>query len=139
MFQVIGDAATIGAVDYIQYTASTLELIISNDISTISATGDALLNDTKLDVEFSATPTVGDIFTVFDYDGSRTGTFSTFDNVVDSPLGADSVGLSINYGDGADDTVKLTVTSVVPEPSTFVLLAIGGVVGLLLWWRRRRG
>jgi hypothetical protein len=119
-FHVIGDDGVINAGSYTQTALSTLELEI-NGVSPIHTTGGATLAGT-LAVEFLAAPSVGQTFTILDYDGSRSGTFTTFDNVVDSPYGPDSVTLSINYGTGSNSAVVLTVDAVaVPEPSSAVL------------------
>ena len=61
-------------------------------------------------------------YTIFDYSGTLANSIAS----VVLPAG-----WSIDYGDGSDDEVKVTV----PEPATLALLGIGGI-GVLL--RRRR-
>jgi MYXO-CTERM domain-containing protein len=107
-----------------------------NGISAIDAAGNITLAGT-LDVAFTAIPTAGQMFDIIHYGGIRNGMFSSFDNVVDSPFGPDTVTLSIDYGSGSDDTVRLTVESAVPEPTTFGLLAAIALV-LAPVTRRRR-
>src|SRR5690606_21232083 len=46
------------------------------------------------------------------YGGALTGTFSAFDNLVDSPLGADTIELSIDYGAGFGSAVVVTVDNI---------------------------
>ena len=137
LFHIIGDAATINltgsdGTSYSQNAASTLELDI-NGISAIDAT-DAVSLAGTLDVEFLATPTNGQTFDIINY-GSLSGTFDTFDTLVDSPLGADTITLSIDYGTQSNDAVVLAVTNVIPEPASLALLGLGG---LLIAGRRRR-
>ena len=143
---IIGDAATINltgsaGTSYSQNASSTLELDI-NGISVIDAATNVSLAGT-LDVEFTATPNNGEMFTIIDYDGTLSGTFGTFDNVVDSPLGADTITLSIDYGSGTNDVVKLTVESggldpvSTPEPSALILATLS-LVGLCVRRRRNR-
>lgn len=50
---------------------------------------------------------------------------------------ADSVGLAISAGQGAG--ASRAAVAVVPEPSAWVLAAVGCVVVALMLWRRRRG
>jgi len=141
LFHIIGDAAAInltgsGGTSYSQNAASTLELDI-NGISAIDAAADVILAGT-LDVEFLVTPTIGQMFTIIDYGGTLSGTFGTFDNVVDSPAGADSITLSIDYGSGTNDAVVLTVTdapAAIPAPAA---LPAGLAMLAMLATRRRR-
>ncbi|MDZ4820308.1 MAG: PEP-CTERM sorting domain-containing protein [Planctomycetota bacterium] len=88
--------------------------------------------DGILGASFTTVPILGQQFPIINYTGTRTGTFATFDSLVDSPLGPDTVQLSIDYGTGTNSSVVLTV---VPEPSTCVLLA---GLGLLMLARRPR-
>ena len=113
---ITGDAATIGLTgsagsSYSQNAASALKLEINGGISPIDAAGDVTLGGT-LEVRLATIPTVGQEFVIISYGGSLAGTFATFDNVVDSPLGANTVNLALDYGDGSDDQVKIIVTAV---------------------------
>lgn len=111
-FKIIGGASTINLDRaYVQSSAGTLEVEIDGSISPINAATDLSLAGT-LKVEFASTPGVNDTFDLITYGGTLSGTFDTFDTVVDSPEGPDSVTLSINYGSGQADTVSLTVTAV---------------------------
>lgn len=127
-FRVIGDAATviIGST-YRQASPSKLELEIGNGITSIVVGGDAFLDGT-LDVGFSATPSLGDQFTIMTYRGNLTGTFSTFDFLVDSPAGPDSVLLSIDYGTSSNDAIVLTV---IPEPASISLASFAMAISLI--------
>lgn len=139
-FKVIGNAATINltgsaGTSYSQNSSSTLELDIGAGISPISAGANVTLDGT-LDVEFTVTPTVGQTFDIITYGGTLAGTFGTFDTLVESPLGANTVNLSIDYGSGSGDKVVLTVDSVVEpdttpptlDPSSFVDDVNGGPI-----------
>jgi len=111
-FNIIGEASTINlGSGYTQSSTGTLDLNIGSSISLIDASANVSLAGT-LDVEFASTPSVNDTFDIIDYGGSLSGTFDTFDTVVDSPDGPDSVTLSIDYGSGSADKVVLTVTAV---------------------------
>ena len=66
-----------------------------------------------LGVHFTATPTAGQQFTIMNYTGNLTGQFATFDSLVDSPMGPNSVQLSIDYGTGSASSIVLTVDSLV--------------------------
>ena len=157
-FAIIGGNASIEVDGYTQDLAtSTLDLDIdSTGISAINVDGTVTLlaAGTLLDVEFVSgyAPAVDDVFDVIINDGgdSVSGIFENIDNVdltegtewfVDSFIGADTVGLEITYlgayTGGSDNDIQLLVTSVVPEPATMSLLAIGGL-GVLLRRRRRR-
>jgi hypothetical protein len=120
-FKVIGNNATSISItgDYKQFSNSNLSLDIGPGITSINLTGNATLAG-ALNVKFTTTPTLGQSFTAMNYGGSLTGTFGTFDSLVDSPLGPDTIPLSITYGDGSNDSIVLTV---VPEPASFVILA----------------
>ncbi|MCC7087122.1 MAG: hypothetical protein IT427_19140 [Pirellulales bacterium] len=132
-FRVIGDAATSISLgqNYTQYDGSEIALEISTGITPIDVAANATLAG-SLNVLFSATPNLGQQFTVMNYGGTLTGSFTTFDSLVDSPAGVDSVQLSIDYGTGTNSSIVLTV---VPEPAGVLLAVIGGSLAML--WRRR--
>lgn len=131
-FRIIGSAPTISiGKDYTQRKDSKLDVVIdAGGISLMNLGGNAIL-DGILSASFTTVPTIGQEFQIIKYAGTRTGTFASFDSLVDSPLGPDSVQLAIDYGSGTNDVVKLTV---VPEPSSILLL---GSLGLVLLARRR--
>lgn len=133
--KVIGNAATLISLgnNYTQFNGAHLAFDISSGITPVNITANATLAG-SLDVAFTATPSIGQQFTVMNYGGTLAGTFTTFDNLVNSPLGPDTIGLSIDYGVGANSAIKLTVTSV-PEPSGILLPLIGTT--LLILPRRR--
>lgn len=60
-----------------------------------------------------------------------TGTFS---NVLFNGIAADPSNITVNYN---DDFVSVDVTGLVPEPSTYALMA-GLACGAIVFWRRRR-
>ncbi|BBO35628.1 hypothetical protein PLANPX_5240 [Lacipirellula parvula] len=128
-FKIVGNGATSIAIagDYKQYVGSNLELTIGAGITPIAMTGSATLGG-ALNALFSSSPSIGQQFTVMTYGGSLTGTFGTFDNVVDGPLGPNTITLSLDYGTGANSAVVLTV---VPEPATGALVACGAIVAAL--------
>jgi hypothetical protein len=121
-FKVIGNAATSISItgDYKQYTNSNLSLDIGTGITPINLTGSATLGG-ALNVNFPTTPSLGKPFPIMNYGGALSGSFTSFDALVDSPAGPDSVLLAINYGDGSNDSVVLTV---VPEPASAMMTAI---------------
>jgi hypothetical protein len=82
-----------------------------------------------LDVAFTATPSLGQQFTVMNYGGTLAGAFTTFDNLVNSPAGVDSVSLAIDYGTGTNSSIVVTV---VPEPAAIGLISIGCACVLVL-------
>jgi hypothetical protein len=131
-FKVIGDAATSISLgnNYTQFNGAHLAFDIGTGITPVNVTANATLAG-SLDVAFTATPSLGQQFTVMNYGGVLAGTFSTFDNFVNSPLGPDTIGLSIDYGSGANSAIKLTVTSV-PEP-TGILVTLMGAMFLRPW------
>ena len=132
-FKIIGNNSLINLTSgYTQDSLSTLALDI-NGISTINAGGLASLAG-GLDISFLATPSPGQTFDILQY-GSLSGTFDTFDGLVDSPLGADSVSLGIDYGVNGD-TVQVSVISVIPEPSSSSLLLAGLLGGVCRRSRR---
>jgi T5SS/PEP-CTERM-associated repeat protein len=132
-FRIIGDAPTINiGKNYDQRNNATLDVIIgAGGISPINLGGDAIL-DGALSASFTSTPTLGQQFPIINYAGIQSGAFATFDTLVDSPLGPDTVQLSIDYGTGTNSAVVLTV---VPEPSSMVLFALC-LVGSLFARRR---
>jgi len=132
-FNIIGDASAINLLTgYTQSSTGTLDLDI-NGISTINAGGLTSLAG-GLDISFLATPSLGQTFDIIQY-GSISGTFDTFDTLVDSPLGADTVSLGIDYGVNGN-TVQVSVLSVVPEPTSSVLLLAGLFGGVFRRSRR---
>jgi T5SS/PEP-CTERM-associated repeat protein len=132
--RVIGNGATSISIvgDYKQYEDANLDLEIGAGITPIELTGNVTLGG-ALDVAFTASPSLGQQFTVLNYGGSLTGAFSTFDNFVDGPLGPNTIELSISYGAGSDSAVVLTV---VPEPASASLI-VGGVALASLAARQR--
>lgn len=133
-FRIVGSAptVTIGS-NYVQNPGSKFETVIgASGISPMNIGGNATLNGV-LGVSFTATPTLGQQFTIMNYVGTLAGAFSTFDNLVDSPQGPDSVLLSIGYGAGTNSSIVLTV---VPEPSSIALVICNCSLGLLMFRRR---
>jgi len=111
-FKVVGNAPTSISItgDYKQYVNSNLTLSIGAGITPIDLTGNALLGG-ALNVSFTTTPTPGQQFTIMNYGGTLTGNFTTFDALVDSPLGPNTVPLSISYGTGSASSIVLTVNA----------------------------
>ena len=104
---IIGDAATIDVDSYFQ-KKSTLKLDIGSGISMIDAASSVTLDvESILEVEFTEIPTIGQTFDIISYGTTLSGTFATFDTLVYSPLGKDTVELSINYN--SSNKVVLTV------------------------------
>jgi hypothetical protein len=120
IFRIIGSDPSVNiATNYDQRAGASFEVVIgATGISPMNVGGNALL-DGALGASFTTIPTIGQQFTIMNYTGTRTGTFATFDNLVDSPLGPDTVELSVDYGSGANSAIVLTV---VPEPGSIVLL-----------------
>ncbi|MCC7087123.1 MAG: PEP-CTERM sorting domain-containing protein [Pirellulales bacterium] len=111
--KIVGDAPTVTVNgDYSQYPGGSLALDIGTGISPMNVAGNVAITGGDLDVNFTATPSVGQQFTIVNY-GNLAGTFATFDTLVDSPMGANSVNLSIDYGTGAGSAIVLTVDSLV--------------------------
>jgi hypothetical protein len=133
IFRIVGSAPTINiATNYDQRAGASLEVVIgATGISPMNLGGNAIL-DGILGASFTATPSLGQQFTIMNYTGTLTGQFATFDSLVDSPLGPNTVQLSINYGAGTNSSIVLTV---VPEPSAFVLLGSFGFI--VFGWRQR--
>jgi hypothetical protein len=111
-FRVVGSAPTISiGTHYDQRADATLDFVIgATGISPLGVGGNALL-DGILSASFTSTPSVGQEFTIMNYGGTLTGTFATFDDLVDSPAGPNSVKLSINYGTGSASSIVLKVDS----------------------------
>jgi len=120
-FKVVGNGPSSISItgDYRQFAGANLTLEIGSGITPINLSGNATLGG-ALNVSFSSTPTPGQQFTIMNYGGTQTGSFATFDMLVDSPLGPDTIPLSISYGSGSASAVVLTV---VPEPALLTLLA----------------
>lgn len=134
IFRIVGSAptVTIGS-NYDQRLDARFEVVIdSGGVSPMNIGGNVSL-DGGLGVSFTTVPIIGQQFTIMNYSGDLTGLFSEFDKLVDSPSGPNSVLLRVDYGTGTDSSVVLTV---VPEPSTLVLLGSG--LGLMMLVRRRR-
>jgi hypothetical protein len=133
-FRIVGSSPTISVgASYVQKAGATLDLVIDGGgIGLIDLGADATL-DGSLSASFTTVPLMGAQYHIIKYAGHETGTFASFDSLVDSPLGPDSVQLSINYGSGTNDYVTLTV---VPEPESLVLGGVG--LALLSLSRRRR-
>lgn len=136
-FRVIGDGATSISLgnNYTQHNGSHLALEIDDGITPINVSAAASIAG-SLDVLFTQTPSLGEVFTVMNY-GSLAGTFTTFDSLVDSPLGADTIGLGIDYGTGTSSAVTLTVISV-PEPGSLCLMVFALSTGVMYRLRTRR-
>lgn len=132
-FRIIGNAATITVgKNYDQRKDAKLDVVIGpGGISPINLGGNAIL-DGILTASFTTIPSIGQQFPIINYVGTESGTFATFDSLVDSPLGPDTIQLAIDYGAGTSSSVVLTV---VPEPAAFVLL---GGLGLIMLGRRQR-
>jgi hypothetical protein len=114
-FEIVGEGSTISVGnDWVHNPSTIINLQIDNGISPVNVGRDLTLAGT-LDVSFLATPTLGQTFTVFDYANALTGTFANFEAIVDSPLGAGTVELGIDYGSGLDSQVVLTVLSFIEE------------------------
>jgi hypothetical protein len=113
-FRIVGSAPTINiATNYDQRANASLDVVIgATGISPMNLGGNAIL-DGILGASFTATPTVGQQYTIMNYGGTLTGTFGTFDSLVDCPMGPNSVQLSINYGTGSASSIVLTVDSLV--------------------------
>lgn len=113
-FRIVGSAPTINiATNYDQRANASLEVAIgATGISPMNLGGNAIL-DGILGASFTAIPSIGQTYTIMNYGGTLTGTFGTFDTLVDSPMGPNSVQLSINYGTGSASSIVLTVDSLV--------------------------
>jgi hypothetical protein len=114
VFRVVGSDPVINiATNYVQANDARYEVVIgSTGVSPMNVGGNIDLLG-GLGVSFTTTPALGQQFTLMNYGGTLTGSFGTFDAVVDSPLGTDTVKLSIAYGTGSASSVVLTVDSFV--------------------------
>jgi hypothetical protein len=115
-FRVVGSEPQINiGSHYIQRSGATLDMVIgATGVSPLNVGATASLNTGSiLKALFTATPMVGQQFTILNYMGTLTGTFSDFDSLVDSPLGPNSVQLSINYGTLSASSIVLTVDSLI--------------------------
>jgi hypothetical protein len=120
-FRIVGSTPTINiATNYDQRANASLEVVIgATGISPMNLGGNAIL-DGILGASFTTTPMVGQQYTIMNYGGTLTGTFGTFDSLVDSPMGPNSVQLSINYGTGSASSIVLTVDALVAsQPGDF--------------------
>lgn len=142
-FKVIGDDAVItctgetgdGTQGYWQNSRSKLIYEIGTGISKIDATGQICNIGGTLEVSFTEIPTIGERFTLMEY-GTLIHGFDSYDLVVDSPLGPDTVDLALHYGDRSDDIMEVEVLHVVPEPAVYSLLF--AALALASIRRRRR-
>jgi len=116
--------------DYQQSGTGMLHMQIASaaEFDQLIVDGEAALGG-LLSIEYLAEGLEPGVYPLLRY-GSRSG---TFDEVQLSGLPTELYALG--YGTGANDAVTLTI---VPEPSTLILLAIAAV-GLLTYCRRRRG
>ena len=120
LFNVVGDGGSILLTDYDQAAKGTLQMdLVSGKVSPVDVAGNITLA-ANCSLVISGTPPMDVV--LMTYTGSLTGTFT---NVSGLPGG-----WSVDYGSGNDDEITL-----VPEPATLSLLALGGI-GVLL--RRRR-
>ncbi|BBO35630.1 PEP-CTERM sorting domain-containing protein [Lacipirellula parvula] len=136
LFKVIGSAPTINFNNsFVQNANATLAFDIGAGISPIAVTTNATLNG-ALGIKFTTTPSVGQQFTLMNYGGTLTGTFASFDDIVDSPAGVNSVKLTLDYGAGAGSAIKVTVASLVAPAIPGDFNADGSVNGLdLAAWK----
>jgi hypothetical protein len=112
LFKVVGNASTITFDNsYVQFPNATLAFEIGTGITPVSVGTTATL-DGNLSINFTTTPTVGQQFTIMNYGAGLTGTFAAFDDLVDSPAGANTVKLDIDYGTGSGSAIVLTVDSI---------------------------
>jgi hypothetical protein len=121
IFRVVGSAPTINiATNYVQANDARYETVIgATGISPMNVGGDINLLG-ALGVTFTATPSMGQQFTIMNYGGTLTGTFGTFDILVDSPMGPNTVQLSLDYGTQSASSIVLTVDSLItPAPGDF--------------------
>jgi autotransporter-associated beta strand protein len=96
--------------------------------------GAVTLTGSNLVVTVGTTLSVGQTFLILDKNaaGAITGTFAQGSTVV----GSDGTVFSISYTGGNGNDVVLTVTSLVPEPSTYISGALA-IAGLAFTQRRR--
>ena len=89
----------------------------------------------NLDVSFSSNPLLGlddmaitkQVKEDLQKSNGTLSDYSLFDTTYD-------VSVPTDYGEG----LEAMVGNAVPEPSTLALAASGGLLGLGVWWRRRR-
>ena len=113
IFRIVGSAPTVTiGTNYDQRNGSRFEVVIDEGgVSPMNVGGDVSLLG-GLGVSFNEVPTVGQEFTIMNYTGSLSGTFTDFAGFGASPLGANSVSLSIDYGTLFSSAVKLTVNAI---------------------------
>jgi hypothetical protein len=130
IFRIVGSDPSVAiATNYDQRAGASFEVVIdSGGISPMNVGGNASLAGI-LGASFSTIPMMGQQFTIMNYTGARTGTFTAFDNLVDSPLGPNTVELSIDYGTGTNSSIVLTV---VPEPASISLFGSALLVCVML-------
>jgi len=132
--------------NYTQSATGELEIELAGfsrgmQYDALDVTGNVTINglvDLHVNPAFAVLLNVGDLFKILDYTGTRTGSFAS---LVDDTTLAD---FELRYSLGIDPTaVFVEVTAiheqVVPEPSTYLLLA-SGLAGLVVYrrWKGRR-
>jgi len=138
-FHVVGDAATIDILSYVQGAGGTLELDI-NGISPLNVDGLVSLSG-GLDVEFVSVPGPGDDFPIV-INAGNDEVEGVFDGLPEGHmfyLPGSNIPVQITYvgnvdGGAVGNDVVLHVT---PEPATLTLLAFGAL-GLAARRRRTR-
>jgi hypothetical protein len=110
IFRVVGSDATITVgTNYTQANDARYEVVIDeNGVSPMTVGGNVNLFG-GVGASFTSTPTVGQQFPIMNYAGGINGTFTDFDNLADSPLGPNTVQLSLDYGTGGTNSIVLTV------------------------------
>jgi autotransporter-associated beta strand protein len=119
----LGSGALISA-GPVDFNGGELDIVgTGNSITSLAIAGNLFLSDATLDVAGSLAPGT---YTIASYGGTLNGSFAT----LNIPTGD-----TISYGTRSDSAITL---SVVPEPSTLVLLA-ASALGLAAYaWRKRR-